>query len=539
MICPNCNKEIPDDKLFCGYCGARLSPSSEIPGIDADTETLDQQPAQSETPPAGASPPDIDMDAVTRIDRADTPTQVMEEAPPPSLQGGTVCPQCGKMNMVDARFCIECGHALEKSKSEKKQTAPEKELRELRRKKERKSTPVKPGVMPGWIVLITGLGTMLGSAAGYLAHKQIVALDLVLFFTVLGFFSSGVICILLRLYGWLTHWWQAAAGTLILTFLWYAMINIGYSLMYFNWELRSMLFEGAIPGVAGLVLGLFLFGRSRQWGKALGLGLSWLATGITGMFILAYILLSGWFPLFRIRARAIHVGSLVAYGLMGILLGAFLVWLLNDSLAAEKEQKKPDTRRLWSSLGLVFLGWALAELVITSLFALTDMHYVWPFAAMGLIGGIFTLIAIRQFTRISLPLMGGTVLLWVVLSMLRVWLGVEWSWHLPPNMSWSLVSFLCMGLSAAGTVVLLNPRKPDWKLAGWLGLFWGAAFALATPVGNYLIEFSRFNFGFSLGDVWFEIWIWLTPLVTTLAMYFSAHTLARRFISSDIQQQAE
>jgi len=523
MKCPNCSKEIPDDKLFCGYCGTRLNPPEEESEMDVKTEQIDQ-PAQTEDTPVNASSPGIDMDAVTRIDRADTPTEVMDEVIPSAPTAENPCPQCGSQNPADARFCIKCGAVLDQAAEEKKKPPTEAAAPEnTHRKKPKEKKPLEPRPVPFWTILLAGLGTGLGSAIGYLVQPN-YGFDLRLLFLMLGTFSSLGIFILLSLYGWV-RWWQAVVGTLVSAFLWYAIIHLGYGLLYFDWGLMSMLYEGAIPGAAGLCLGAFLFGRSRQWAKALGLGLLWLVSGVVSLFSLAYILNYGWFRVIRIGGTPVHASALVAYSLLGILLAAGLFWLLNNSLGSEQERKSPDSKRLWSSLGLTLLGWFLAEAVITALFALSDVHYIWPFAVMGLIGGVFTLLAFRQFTSISLPLSGAAVLLWTLLSMVRVWLGVEWGEQHPANMVWTLVSFFAFGLSAAGTGFLLNPRKPDWKLTGWLGLFWGTAFLLLTPVANYLIEFSGYDFDFYIADIGYTVWIWLTPLACTIAMFFSAHLL--------------
>jgi hypothetical protein len=121
--------------------------------------------------------------------------------------------------------------------------------------------------------------------------------------------------------------------------------------------------------------------------------------------------------------------------------------------------------------------------------------------------------------------------------MVRVWLGVEWGGQHPPNMVWSLVSFAVFGLSAAGTGILLNPRKPDWNLTGLLVLFWGTAFLLLTPVANYLIEFSGYDLDFYIADIGYTVWIWLTPLASTMAMFFSAHTLSKQLPGPETEEE--
>lgn len=46
MICTHCGKEIPDDSLFCGYCGEKVQESSDTDDISAQTEDDVFQPVR-------------------------------------------------------------------------------------------------------------------------------------------------------------------------------------------------------------------------------------------------------------------------------------------------------------------------------------------------------------------------------------------------------------------------------------------------------------------------------------------------------------
>jgi hypothetical protein len=76
MHCPNCNREVPEGKRFCGYCGYRLTPAGAgtpaPPGFDENAPTRRY--------PAEAAPPGFDEDAPTRL--------YSEEPAPPAMPVG-------------------------------------------------------------------------------------------------------------------------------------------------------------------------------------------------------------------------------------------------------------------------------------------------------------------------------------------------------------------------------------------------------------------------------------------------------------------
>jgi len=536
MICSNCSKEIPDGRLFCGFCGTRLSPAEE---------TTQPEATPTQTDPGAREPAlrAVDQDAVTRIDRAETPTQVMEEAQPAQGVEEQMCPQCGWHNPRDGRFCLKCGSLLEKPAEKKASAQPARAAspktpaavkrakaieKPLRQREEQK--PLEPKPIPAWTVLLGALGGIIGGFLGYYAQDPRYITNLGTWWAIYGLCSSLALFIILLVYGWL-RWWHLLAGTAASALLWNGLYHFGMGVLgSFTWELPSILLEGALPGLLGLLLGTALFRGTRRWNQTLLLGLLWLAAGWTGFFTIASSTLSSWLQPVYILKRSFQLSLILGYGLVSLLMAGGLVWLLNCSLAGKTGQRAPQPKQMWASLGLTAFGWFLAEAVITTMYATGSMYFVWPFAVMGLIGGLFTLLALRQIRQMDLKWAAAAVLVWVLMSMLRVWSGTEWAWDVLGASSWFVVSFFTFALAAAGTSILIDPRRPDWQLAAWTALYWGSAVALSVSTANYLNDLSGVRMFFFAAGIRFDAWLWVTPLYMLAAMYFTTHLLQKRAV---------
>ena len=96
MLCPNCDKEVPKGKKFCGYCGQPLAP---VAPLDFDDEAKTRL---EETPHPPQPGPEKPASGAEQIEPASA-------AVPVAIR---LCPFCGAANPVQARFCNVCGANL-------------------------------------------------------------------------------------------------------------------------------------------------------------------------------------------------------------------------------------------------------------------------------------------------------------------------------------------------------------------------------------------------------------------------------------------
>jgi hypothetical protein len=96
MLCSNCRVEVTEGKQFCGHCGQRLVTAT--PAV-----------------------PDFDDEALTRLEGVVVPSPAGKTSEP-KLQAGSnqkPCPQCGKKNRAESRFCDGCGTNLVEVQTDK------------------------------------------------------------------------------------------------------------------------------------------------------------------------------------------------------------------------------------------------------------------------------------------------------------------------------------------------------------------------------------------------------------------------------------
>lgn len=122
--CSNCGQSLPDDAIFCGHCGKRLSPQPEPAEQPLQPE---QQPEQNTPPiqPEGepepsAKPLDSEEQQPQSEEQQPQPEEQppVQEAQPPRQdpqppQPDSFCPNCGERIQGDAVFCPNCGAHLD------------------------------------------------------------------------------------------------------------------------------------------------------------------------------------------------------------------------------------------------------------------------------------------------------------------------------------------------------------------------------------------------------------------------------------------
>lgn len=115
--CLNCGQTLPDDAIFCGNCGTRLSPEPESAAQPPQPEEpvpapqsagAEEQPVQPESQQPGSDP---------------QPSQPEPQQPGPETQqaqpkaqpspGDSFCPNCGERIQGSAVFCPNCGGRLD------------------------------------------------------------------------------------------------------------------------------------------------------------------------------------------------------------------------------------------------------------------------------------------------------------------------------------------------------------------------------------------------------------------------------------------
>ncbi len=103
IVCPSCNRELPNDSEFCQYCGTRIIVDEEIPAISSATMS------GPDSVEACEGMPDTFGYGTTATNEKDAIGEMGEHA---TSITKVVCPACNNDLPDDSEFCQFCGRRI-------------------------------------------------------------------------------------------------------------------------------------------------------------------------------------------------------------------------------------------------------------------------------------------------------------------------------------------------------------------------------------------------------------------------------------------
>ena len=184
MKCTQCGNEIPEGKKFCGHCGARL----EVPKPTAQPADVKVSHKEGFPPPEPddwqgktIQDPDPSHTSAGQISMVEHDEQNNDMLELGELKGQDACPQCGHLNLVEARFCNRCGanltslpmdHSPRQETGDKEPQTDAEQQTALDSKEQAEKEPVIKASRYWMALIILILGWGLGGLAADLARNE-------------------------------------------------------------------------------------------------------------------------------------------------------------------------------------------------------------------------------------------------------------------------------------------------------------------------------------------------------------------------------